>query len=58
MESMDYAEGPFSIAGMESCLDDTLPPGYIKLLSGDKASVFKIEPTSDCATLVAEWPET
>lgn len=43
----------FSYADMLACLDDTLPPDHIKLLSGGEASVFKLDGETESADLVA-----
>jgi hypothetical protein len=51
-------DGPFGGIGIETLVDDTLPPDHVKFLHGDdQASVFRLDLESESSELVATWPE-
>jgi 3,4-dihydroxy-2-butanone 4-phosphate synthase len=55
--SYQRVPGPFDAIDIATLLDDTLPPGHVKILSGEDAHVFRTNPESESSVEVARWPE-
>lgn len=48
---------PFDAEQWARCVDETLPPDYIKILGNGEASVFRLDMETERAVPTAKWPE-